>query len=248
MEPEAQAIVERVEANCKLLYDGYIERVEYSVAVAYHRSTCQHHGSAEAQDCPCPVVHEQRVRNVRRPGYLQQLREFAQHKDTDRNPKAERGAPRVKSPGRPPGDMGGFFTLDELECDIPTVVDRALAEAGRDRTWAAQSVRKILIGLGCQVAHILAAGRPDVARDLDLASTRWVDSARSTLKITVGDSMFESVTCGNCGGALQTPHGNQGDADVRCIGHPDAPPCGETYPPGEWLRLYEDHKRKGGRS
>jgi hypothetical protein len=249
MDPDAQAIIKRVGDNCKLLYEGYSEGVEFVVDVAYHRYGCEYHGkSHKPKGCDCTVTREKRVRSIRRPGYLEQLREFAQHKDTDRNAKAERGAPRVKTAGRPPGDLGGFFALDELECDIPTVVDRALEEAGRDRSWAVQPVRLILIGLASQVAEILADGRPDVARDLDLAARRWVESARSTLKITVGDSMFDAVTCGNCGGALSTPWGNQGDADVRCIGTPTDPPCGETYPPGEWLRLYEDHKRREGRS
>ncbi len=313
---EAREIVLRIDENCKLLYEGYLEKVQYVLQVSAHAADCVWHGRTHlAKDCGCPVTNEQRVRNVRRPGYLDQLREFAKHKDTDRNPKAERGAPRVKTAGRPPGDMGGFFALDELECDIPSVADRFLEALGRDRTWAAQSVRLVLLGLASQVANALsaaaAAGGPagagrldggstqgpvidsaddrlrccedplrtskddlvrdrdddlheckddhgikisdhdapiDHARRVDLAVIRWVDLARRTLKITVQETIFDKIVCGNCGGGLATPAGNRGDHDVRCVGTPSAPPCGETYPPGEWLRLYEDQQRKGGRS
>jgi hypothetical protein len=300
---EARNLVVRIDENCKLLYEAYLEKVEYSLGVAYHIELCPHHGrSTKPKDCPCEVVHEKRVRQVRRPGLLDQLREFAANKDTDRNPKAERGAPRVKTAGRPPGDMGGFFALDELECDIPAVADRFLEAVGRDRTWAAQSVRLILLGLAGQVSAALSSAgfeearldstmidsgddrlrdcedrlpdrkadlhgckddqgegdhgtkisdheTPfDHARKVDLAVTRWVDLARRTLKITVQETIFDKIVCGNCGGGLATPAGNRGDHDVRCVGTPTDPPCGETYPPGEWLRLYEDQQRRDGRS
>jgi hypothetical protein len=237
-------VVERIHARCKLLYSGYIEKVDYNLDVAYHRATCEYNGkSTRPQLCECPVVTEKRSRNVNRPGYLDQLKEFAKHKDTDRNPKAERGAPRVKTAGRPPGDMAGFFALDELTCDIVAVVDRAMEEAGRDRTWASSSVTTVLAGLAVQVRHFIEA-RPDIAREIDKATARWLDSARSTLKISTSAAIFDSVACGNCGGGLGTPWGNRGEADVRCIGTPNDPPCGESYPVSEWLRLYEDHKRR----
>lgn len=246
LDDDEQAIVNRVGDNCQLLYDGYSERVEYTVPVKYHLAHCP--GKRDGIPCECPVADERRVRQVRRPGLLRQLRDFAANKDTDRNPKAERGAPRVKVPGRPPGDMGGFFTLDEIECDIPRVVDKALEDSGRDRTWACSPVSSILIGLSGQVGYMLKSGHPDIARDLDKAAQRWVKMARDALRITVGDAMFSTVVCGNCGGGLSTPWGNTGDSDVRCIGSLSAGPCGETYPVTEWLRLYEDHKRREQRA
>lgn len=247
LDEEEQKIVNRVADNCQLLYDGYTEKVEYVVDVIYHRAECVNRNRMESVPdvaCTCPVAGEKRVRQVRRPGLLRQLRDFAANKDTDRSPKAERGAPRVKVPGRPPGDMANFLTLDEIECAIPLAVDRALEEAGRDRTWAASPVSSILIGLSGQVSYLIGAGRPDIARDLDKALQGWVRQARETLRITVGDAMFSTVVCGNCGGGLSTPWGNRGDHDVRCVGTPSSPPCGETYPVSEWLRLYEDHKRR----
>lgn len=245
MDEETGKVIRRIGDNAKLLYEGYSEKVEYAVDVAYHRGECKYYSKSTLpkDDCECPVVREQRVRNIRRKGLLSQLHDFARNKDTDRNPKAERGAPRIKVAGRPPGDMGGFFTLDEIMCDIPYVMDRVLEECGRDRTWASQPVGSILIGLASQCGHF-AESRPDQLRVVDKAARRWVESARSTLKITVGDSIFESVVCGNCGGGLSTPWGNRGDHDVVCVGTPETPPCGHTYPMGEWIKLYEDHQKR----
>lgn len=238
MDDEEHATITRIADNCKLLYSGYPERVEYTVDAPYHREHCPFHGKIYMTGCDCPKIREKRTRSVQRPGYLAQLKEFSAHKDTDRNPKAERGAPRVKVAGRPPGDMAGFFTLDELMCDIPSVVDKALEEAGRDRTWAATSVPTILAGLATQTGLFIEA-RPDVARVIDKAAARWVAVARGALKVGASDGMFEGAVCGNCGGALATPWGNRGESAVSCAGSPSEPPCGQTYPMSEWIKLYE---------
>lgn len=240
LEGELRAIVDRIDEKCQLLYSGYSEQVDYRLDVAYHRNVCEYHGKSTLpkEECECPVVSEKRTRQIKRKGLLDQLREFAQNKDTDRNTKAERGAPRIKVAGRPPGDLAGFFALDELECEIVRTVELVLEEVGRDRTWACQSVKHILIGLANQCCHF-AEARPDQLRVVDKATSKWVDSARSTLRISTRDTIFDSVVCGNCGGGLSTPSGNRGESDVRCVGTPEQPPCGETYPPGEWLALYE---------
>ena len=237
-------VVDRINDNCKLLYSGYQEKVEYTLPVACHKADCRHYGKTThpREDCLCPVTNEQRVRNVNRPGYIDQLHRFGENKDTDRQPKAERGAPRVKVAGRPPGDLGGFFALDELTCDILSTIDKALDEVGRDRTWASSPIHQVLAGLATQVSYF-ADTRPDVAREIDIKVKGWVDSCRSTLKISTSEGIFDSVTCGNCGGALASPWGNRGETDVRCIGSPSEEPCGETYPVTEWLRLYEESRR-----
>lgn len=226
----AKEILLRIQKNCDLLSRGYPEKAEYRVMVSYHQTGCDNRG------CSCPQVEEARTRTITRPSLLQQLREFAAHKDTDRNPKAERGAPRIKVAGRPPGDMAGFLTLDEIECDIPRVVDRVLEEVGRDRTWAAVSVLQILYGLAGQVGHFIES-HPDQAKEIDKAAAGWVRSAKRALRVDAQDAMFEGVVCGNCGGGLATPWGNRGEAEVRCVGGLDEGPCGESYPMTEWINL-----------
>lgn len=235
----AKKTLDRIGANCELLHRGYHEDVDYVVQVAYHVETCKHfRKSTIPRECECPVVDEKRTRKLMRKGLLDQLYEFSQNKDTDRNPKAERGAPRVKVAGRPPGDLGGFFALDEITCEIHSVIDRVLEEVGADRTWASmRSTHQMLAGLRYVVADFVES-HPDQAGVIDKALSKWVATARSTLRITVSEAIFDSVVCGNCGvGGLSTPWGNEGE--VRCVGTPAEAPCGHTYPMTEWVGLYE---------
>lgn len=225
-----------VENQCRLLHQGYTERVEFSVTVPYHVAGCSR------RDCGCPVKTEARSRNVHRKGYLEQLADFARNKDTDRGPKAERGAPRVKVPGRPPGDLAGFFLADEIAIEVSKLADRICTEASRDLTWAAQSTRGILMGLAGQVG-IIAEDHPDLALDVEKAVLGWVRRCREALRINVGEAMFKGMVCGNCGGALATSYGNSGEDAVRCVGGPENEPCGTTYGPDEWLRIYEGRLR-----
>lgn len=243
LDEDARNIIRNIDENCKVLYDGYHENVEYAVDVAYHRGHCKYHGKSTLPktDCECPIVREKRNRRVKRHGLLQQLQEYQQNKDVDRNAKAARGAPRVKTPKCHP-ELAGFFALDEIMSEIYREVDRWLEDAGRDRTWASQPVKLILMGLAQQAAHF-AEARPDLVRTVDRRVERWVGVARSALKITVADSIFDSAVCGNCGGGLSTAHDAGGDMTmIRCVGTPTDPPCGEGYPMGDWLKIYESRQ------
>lgn len=236
MTTEKEALLKRLEENCKLLGSGWRDRVEYTVPAKYHGPGCM-----KGDDCHCPITHEKRIRHVHRPSLLEQLREFRQNRDTDRNPKSERGAPRVKTAGKPPGDVTGFFTLDEITCDAYTVLDRIFEEAGRDRRWLVeQPLGSIFNGLGYQVKQFID-DRPDLARDVLKATDRWVRQAKAALRVTVSDAMFGDTVCGNCGGGLSVAWDNS--SDVRCVGTPATAPCGETYPMSEWVQLYERGKR-----
>jgi hypothetical protein len=243
MPEDGAQLLKRIEDNCRLLHSGYEEKVDYTVAVAYHRDRCHHFAKSTTPkyDCECPTVNEARVKRVRRPSLLEQLQDFAANRDTDRNPKSERGAPRVKTP-KCHKELAGFFAYDEIVSDIYSVVDRALDDVGFDRAWAAMPVRPVLMGLS-RVVGQFAEAWPDVARTLDSSTRRWVDSARSTLRISTSDSIFDSVTCGNCGGGLASPWGNRGETEVRCVGTLADPPCGHTYPASEWITLYEQGRK-----
>ncbi len=210
-----------ISENVTLLVDGWREKVEYTVDVA--------------------GAKEQRVNNVKRPGLLDQLADIKTHKDTDRNPKAERGAPRVKTAGKPPGDLAGMFTLDEITCDIYAFVDRLYEEADRDRSMASAPVREVLKGMLHHQVRVINEDHPHLIQSIIRATNKWVHQARSALRITVGDAQFGDTVCGNCSGGLAIAWDNQGD--VRCVGTPSAPPCGETYPMSEWVSLYEKGRR-----
>jgi hypothetical protein len=242
MPTESEArLIQRVYDNCKLLYDGWDEEVEYVLPVTHHVSGCKWHGKTVVKKAgcenTCETSNEKRKRTVKRKGLLDQLQDYQANKDTDRNPQSERQAPRVKKVKFMP-ELNGFFALDEIMSEINIEVDRFLDEAGRDRTWAAQPVRMTLQGLRIQVAHVIET-RPDLCEHLDKKLKGWVATARSTLKITVGDAIFDGVVCGNCGGGLASPWGNRGEASVRCVGSPSDPPCGHEYPMSDWLKIYE---------
>lgn len=239
VDAEARKVINRITNNCRLLYAGYDESVEYKVDVSYHVETCKYYQrtTMPRASCECPVVREDRGKTVKRPGLLDQLQEFQQNKDTDRNPQSERQAPRVKKV-KYMAELNGFFALDEIMSEINRDVDRWLEEAERDRTWAAQPVKLILMGLPGQV-QMFAESRPDLMHVIDKRLADWVARSRSALKITVGDAIFESVVCGNCGGGLASPWGNRGESSVVCVGKPDSPPCGHSYPMNEWMDLYE---------
>lgn len=239
MTEEQVKTCDNIQTNCRLLYDGYHENVEFDLEVAAHREECKYHARTVVpkHDCDCPTSIEKRKRREKRPGYLDQLLDFQQNKDTDRNPKAERQAPRVKKVKYMP-ELNGFFARDEIISEVYREVDIAMEQAGRDRTWASAPVNIVLAGLHSQVRQFVTT-RPDLARHLDKKVEGWVRMARSTLMITVGDAIFDGVLCGNCGvGGLATPWGNEG-VEVRCVGTPNAPSCGHTYPMSEWVRLYE---------
>jgi hypothetical protein len=242
LEPEPRRYRERVYANVQSLVIGTRESIEYTVPVAYHRlDACELKGANRVTTkCTCPVKDEKRVRSQKKPGLLDQLRDIASYKDVDRNPKSQRGAPRVKTAGKPPGDLSGVFTLDEIVCDIYVTVDRTLEEAGRDRECAAGPVAEVLSGLTTQIEYF-GNERPDLARRLAQSTDKWVGQAKATLRITVADAMFGDTVCGNCGGGLKIAWDN--NSDVVCIGTPSSIPCGETYPMSEWVALYEKGKK-----
>lgn len=231
---EDYAIIKRIDDNCKLLASGYSERVEYKASLVYHRAIC-----SKGTDCDCPRVIEDRVRRINRPSLIAQLKEWQQNCDVDRNPKAARGAPRVKTPRMHP-ELRGFFTLDEITCEAYTLFDRILEEGGRDRSFASAPIEYVINGMAYQMTHIIES-HPDLAQQLLKSTGKWVAQAKAALNQTVSDAMLGETVCGNCGGGLSVAWDNS--SDVRCVGSPSEPPCGETYPMSEWVTLYERGKR-----
>lgn len=236
-----EPVIVRIRENAEVLGSGYNESVDYSLPVGYHSGGCPHTAATGKVmgDCKptCRVVNERRTRNIRRKSLLEQLQDYQANKDVDRNPKAARGAPRVKTPKMHP-ELAGFFALDEIVTDIYSTIDRAMAESGRDRNWVSSPTKYILAGLANQMTYLLD-DHADIVREVDRKLTGWVATARRTLKITVADAIFDGMVCGNCGGGLASPNGNRGEASVRCVGTPDEPPCGHEYPMSDWLSLYE---------
>lgn len=226
-------LIRRLEENCKILGSGWSDQVEYSVDVKYHVDGCKQR--LMGGNCHCPVKTEKRSRYVKRDGLLEQLRNFQANKDVDRNPKAARGAPRVKKVKYMP-ELNGFFTLDEITSEAYMLLDRVYATGGRDRLAAAGPLAIVFSGLAYQMTMIVDEW-PDLVREVLTATDRWVQQARQTLNLSVSQAQFADVVCGNCSGGLAVNWDNTGE--VRCIGTPADPPCGESYGPSDWVGLYE---------
>lgn len=238
---EPRQLMERLTENVGLLVYGWREKIEYEVPVRYHdKGQCSFASRAKNGDvCSCPVRNEKRSRHIQVDCLLDQLKEYAKSKDVDRNPQAARQPPRVKKIKNNP-ELNGFFTLDEITCDAYMVIDKAYEEADLDRTVTSRPLTEVLGGLILKMGE-LAEGRPDLVRDMVKATGKWVSMARHTLNMTVSEAQFSGTVCGNCQGGLAVAWDNS--SDVRCIGTPTAPPCGETYPMSEWVSLYEKGRK-----
>lgn len=231
---EGEKILARLEENCDLLVSGWSEKVEYKVPVTYHRTECTREG-----ECECPVTNEKRTKVVKQKGLLAQLQEYTKHRDTDRGPKSERAAPRVKKPKLHP-ELNGFLALDEIHCDAYMVLDRIFEQAGRDRTWLTQPLKMVLMGLHYQVKQFIET-ELELAEEVQRATDKWVMTAKRALALTVPDAIFGDTVCGNCSGGLSIAWDNS--SDIRCVGTPATPPCGQVYPKTEWIALYEQQQR-----
>jgi hypothetical protein len=237
---DAKEALNRIEGNCKTLGSGWSEQIQYTVAVKYHVDGCKQRLMGGA--CSCPTKDEKRSKYVKRDGLLDQLKDFQANKDVDRNPKAARGAPRVKKVKYMP-ELNGFFTLDEITTDAYMLLDRVYNEGGRDRTIVASPLKVILSNLTYQMTQINNAGHDDLVREVLTATDRWVLAARHTLNLTVAEAQFADMLCGNCGvGGLSIAWDNS--SEVRCIGTPAELPCGETYPMDSWIGLYEKGRQR----
>ncbi|MFF7774941.1 hypothetical protein ACFZCG_10965 [Streptomyces tanashiensis] len=131
--------------NCKVLGAGWKERIDYTLPVVYHNlGTCSRANNRKPR-CDCPVRPEERTKYITRESLLEQLRPYQQNRDTGRNPKSERGAPRVKTPGRPPGNLDGFFTLDEITCDAYSTLGTDEDDATRDvvEQWFGEAIQGV---------------------------------------------------------------------------------------------------------
>ncbi len=240
MSDSVEEWLNRIEGNVKTLAQGWSEQIEYVVPVKYHVDGCKQRLMGGI--CECPTKEEKRSRYVKRDGLLGQLKNFQANKDVDRNPKAARGAPRVKKVKFMP-ELNGFFTLDEITTEAYMLLDRVYYEGGRDRLEAAGPLHSVLVGLTYQMTQIAETlGGDELVREVLKATDKWILSARHALNLTVSNAQFADTVCGNCGGGLTIAWDNS--SEVKCIGSPAALPCGETYGMGDWIGLYEKGRKR----
>lgn len=236
---EEKRWVRTVNENANLLTRTNREKIEYTEEVKYHAKSCPVGRLDGNSPCGCPTKPEKKSHFVNRPSLLKQLQDYSANRDADLEPKAARGAPRVKKAKLNP-ELNGFLTLDEITCDAYASLDRIFTAGDRDRRWLVENITYILQNLGSQTCYLIETGHPGLAKEVADLTDKWVRMAQNTLRQHVRDRMFDSTLCGNCGvGALSAPGTVNAGSVVRCLGTPATPPCGHEYPATEWLALYE---------
>lgn len=126
------------------------------------------------------------------------------------------------------------------------LVDTIHEQADRVHRWLSMRITLIEMSTApkrspesCLYA-IRAMVRTTLLTDAELASTlqtttQLVSQARQMLGYDVRRVMLANMVCHECGGALGVAE--DASTDVKCMGSPTAPPCGNTYSRMQWLDL-----------
>lgn len=222
------------------LADGWEERIEYQVNIKRHVMLCQIWRSAMSQarqrhyECACPEHLEARARTVQLPSLIDQLQEAVAEPTSM---VGGDGASGDKPHSNPPGNQEALDLLLSIKTDVlvcygglhqllyPTHPERAVSVISALRTlpdWCAMASDSGYEQIVCDVKEVLR---------------KRVRSARIILGYDTRQTMLADTVCGECGGALIVA--DDASTDVRCIGTPDAPPCGTKYYRWQWIDLLE---------
>jgi ribosomal protein S27E len=223
------------------LADGWEERIEYQVSVKRHVTLCQLRRSVMSParqrhyECECPQGIEARARTVQLPSLMDQLQEaVAEPVSIAGGDGASGDKPHSKAPGNQEAlDLLLSVKQDAYECY--TALRRAFYP-----THAARGLPRVVSALRalpdwCAMAN--ESGYEQVVCDVKEILRKRVRSARIILGYDTRQSMLADVVCGDCGGALIVA--DDASTDVRCIGTPDAAPCGNRYFRWDWINLLE---------
>lgn len=212
------SLVRDIERNVILLRDGWEEKVEHRVRVNGHL--------------------EARANTVRMAGLLDQLREYAIDGDPGPDNRAQRGSPN-KAGSRPPGRVGGFILLDEINSEAEYWAERLLRETGRELSVMPAPAH---LGVLLDECRRLEETHPGLVGDVAAATREWVRKARKLLAHDDGQVMFAGTVCGDCGGGLAVQREAATATAVRCVGGPEAQGCGARYEREQWLELLGERR------
>lgn len=222
------------------LADGWEERIEYQVNIKRHAALCMIWRSAMSParqrhyECACPESIEARARTVQLPSLIDQLQEAVAEPVSMAGGD---GASGDKPHSKAPGNQEALDLLMSIRTDAqmyysglhqllyPTHPERRVSVVSALRTlpdWCAMASESGHEEAVCYVKEVLR---------------KRVRSARIILGYDTRQSMLADVVCGDCGGALIVA--DDASTDVRCIGSPDAPPCGNRYYRWDWIDLLE---------
>ncbi|SOE25632.1 hypothetical protein [Streptomyces sp. OK228] len=219
---------------------GWGERIEYQVSVKRHVTICQIWRSAMSParrkhyECACPESIEARARTVQLPSLIEQLQEaVAEPVSMTGGDGASGDKPHSKAPGN----------QEALDLLMSIKIDAAICYSGlRQVLYPAHPERNVSVvsalrALPDWCAMASDSGYEQIVCDVKEVLRKRVRSARIILGYDTRQSMLADVVCGDCGGALVVA--DDASTDVRCIGTPDAAPCGTRYYRWDWINLLE---------
>ncbi|MFJ4828417.1 hypothetical protein ACIP79_00525 [Streptomyces sp. NPDC088747] len=220
---------------------GWEERIEYQVPIKRHAKLCSVMQAAMAParrkhyQCECPEQFEARARTVQLPSLIDQLQEAIAEPVSMHGGDGASGA---KPHSNPPGNQEALDLLLSVKSDAYEsylVLRRALYP-----THAAQGhppVVSALRALPDWCAMASEDGHGELVCEVKERLRKRVRSARIVLGYDTPQRMLADSLCGECGGALIVA--DDASTDVRCIGTPDAAPCGTRYYRWQWIELLE---------
>lgn len=222
------------------LADGWEERIEYHVNIKRHSLLCQTlslampPGKRKHYECDCDEVTESRAQTVQCASLIDQLQEALTEPVSV---SGGGGAAGDKPHSNPPGNQEALELLHDVKRDAwdcygalhyalyPAHELRRPSLVNALRTlpdWSAMAAESELYDLVCSVKETLR---------------KLVRSARIVLGYDTPQRMLADSVCGECGGALIVA--SDASTDVRCVGTPEAEPCGTIYRRWQWIELLE---------
>lgn len=219
------------------LADGWEERIEYQVTIRRHVALCQIRRSAMSParrkhyECGCPEGVEARARTVQLSSLIEQLQEAIAEPVSMTGGD---GASGDKPHSNPPGNQEALDLLMAIKADAASCFG-----ALRQQLYPAHPQRAVdtVTALRTLPDWCAMAGGAEAAGNVRETLRKHVRTARIVLGYDTRQSMLADVVCGDCGGALIVA--DDASTDVRCIGSPDAAPCGTRYYRWQWIDLLE---------
>lgn len=212
--------VELLAMNVQCLVNGWRERVEYNVKIG--------------KDV------EARAKTMRHVALILQLQEMSLTQSSGS------GGPSVNRPdSRPPGNMAPLHLIDTISEQARFLYADLCADfrgvAPQDPLLH-QRITQVLHNL-LAVSQVAIETHPRNVHQVARTSSQWVRKARCMLGYDKPQVLLRDMVCGNCGGALCVA--SDASTDVRCIGTPALPSCGQVYARWDWLNLLRDTETGG---
>lgn len=165
---------------------------------------------------------EIRVMRVKHPALLIELWNMTASLKTG----PSNGGSANKPGSRPPGSIEAASLIQEIRC---------YARELRGN-WSDRPVLRRPTAGELRAMMVLAQHQDDSEiSDVNYRLQQYIRRGLVMLGHEAPTRMLDSSVCGECGGGLSVA--DDASSAVRCVGYPDAPSCGNSYPPHTWLEL-----------